>query len=89
MGPAIVITIGVLFLLHEMKGGYFDITNTYPVILIVIGMISLAAALASREGHIVSQPPTAPGVLPASPPAPNVPPSTTGSTGSSIQGQGQ
>ena len=30
-GPAIVITIGVLFLLHETQGGHLDFQNTWPV----------------------------------------------------------
>ena len=47
MGPVIIVTIGVLFLLAELRGGFFDFGNTYPVILIVIGLISLASALAS------------------------------------------
>ena len=79
MGPAIVITIGVLFLLSEMRGGFFDFSNTYPVILIVIGAISLAAALAPMEGHVdgsvpppavptVGAPGPTPGALP--PPSP-------------------
>jgi len=51
MGPAILITIGVLFLLSETRGGYLDFSNTYPVILIVIGAVSLASALSSSEGH--------------------------------------
>jgi hypothetical protein len=55
MGPAIVITIGVLFLLSEMRGGFFDFGNTYPVVLIVIGAVSLAAALAPMDGHIAGQ----------------------------------
>lgn len=64
VGPAILITIGVLFLLHEMRGGYFDFGNTYPVILIVIGAVSLASALAPMDGHISGSvpPPAAPGV---------------------------
>jgi Domain of unknown function (DUF5668) len=66
IGPAVVITIGVLFLLHEMHGGNFDIGNTYPVILIVIGVISLASALAPMDGH-VSRP--VPGPPPAATPA--------------------
>ena len=49
MGPVVVVTVGVLFLLQEMRGGYFDFGNTYPVILIVIGLISLASAMASSE----------------------------------------
>jgi hypothetical protein len=61
-GPAIIITVGVLFLLDQVRGGYFSFGNTYPVILIVIGVISLAAAAASTEGHVSGPvPPTAPG----------------------------
>jgi hypothetical protein len=70
-GPAIIITVGVLFLLDQVRGGYFSFGNTYPVILIVIGVISLAAAAASTEGH-VSGPvppatPSAPGSVPSVP----------------------
>lgn len=82
MGPAIIITVGVLFLMDQVRGGNFSFGNTYPVILIVIGAISLAAAASSVEGH-VSGP---------------VPPPTPGATGSTptvpqnqfpSQGQGQ
>ena len=83
MGPVIVVTVGVLFLLQEMRGGFFDFGNTYPVILIVIGLISLASALASSEGHASSASPVAPGI----PPAPGVPPSPSGITPTSGQGQ--
>ena len=69
MGPAIIITIGVLFLLDQMRGSTFDFSNTYPVILIVIGAVSLAAALAPTEGHVASSNP------PAIPRAPGLPPS--------------
>jgi hypothetical protein len=85
MGPVIVVTVGVLFLLQEMRGGYFDFGNTYPVILIVIGLISLASAMASSEGH-VSQVTTAP---PAIPPTQGVPPSPSGPAPTSYSGQGQ
>jgi hypothetical protein len=75
MGPTVVVTVGVLFLLAEMRGGFFDFRNTYPVILIVIGFISLASSFASSEGHVssdVTAPPPAPpaGSSPASPTAP-------------------
>ena len=54
-GPSVdVITVGVLFLLQQMRGGYFDFGNTYPVILVVIGAILLASSLAPMEGHISS-----------------------------------
>jgi hypothetical protein len=65
MGPAIIITVGVLFLLDQMRGGYFSFNNTFPIILIVIGVIQLAAALSSTEGHVNgSIPPAAPSTTP-------------------------
>ena len=71
MGPAVIITVGVLFLLDQMRGGNLSFGNTYPVILIVIGVISLAAAGSPADGHVSGPvPPAAPGA-PGS--APNVP----------------
>jgi ABC-type Fe3+ transport system permease subunit len=83
MGPAIVITIGLLFLLDQMRGGYFSFGNTFPVILIVIGLVSLASALASMEGHLGnSYPPVPPTGIPGAPQnTPQTPPPG--------QGQGQ
>jgi Domain of unknown function (DUF5668) len=60
MGPGILVTLGVLFLLDQMHGGYFDFSSTWPVILIVIGVISLASSLAPTDGHINGQVSTAP-----------------------------
>jgi hypothetical protein len=77
LGPAVVITIGVLFLLQQVRGGYFDFGNTYPVILVVIGAILLASSLASMDGHVVSDNTT------PTPPAPGSP------TQGSVPGQGQ
>jgi hypothetical protein len=85
MGPVVVVTVGVLFLLAEMRGGYFDFGNTYPVILIVIGLISLASAMASSEGHVSLTPP----MPPAIPPVPGVPPASSTGTPTSYPGQGQ
>jgi hypothetical protein len=81
VGPAVIVTVGVLFLLQQARGGYFDFGNTYPVILVVIGAILLASAMAPMEGHIYSS--AAP---PAAPPAPGA---TPGPTQSSFPGQGQ
>lgn len=66
MGPAILITVGLLFLLDQMRGGYFSFNNTFPVILIVIGVISLGASLAPMDGHVGNSygpvpPPSMPG----------------------------
>jgi hypothetical protein len=78
MGPAVIVTIGVLFLLHEVRGDVFDFSNTYPFILIVIGAILLASSMAPMDGHVDST--TAP---------PAVPPATPGPAQSSPPGQGQ
>src|SRR6266699_1800603 len=69
MGPAVIITVGVLFLLDQMRSGYFSFGSTYPVILIVI--ISLAAAAAPADGHISgSVPPVVPGAPGSAPTVP-------------------
>jgi hypothetical protein len=80
MGPAIIITIGVLFLLDQVRGGNFSFDNTYPVILIVIGAISLAAAAAPAEGHVTG---------PVAPAAPGAPGSAPAVPQNQIPGQGQ
>jgi hypothetical protein len=83
MGPAILITIGLLFLLSEVEGGNFDFSNTYPVIIIVIGVVSLAAALAPMDGHVSSR--AVPPPPPASGPAP---PQASGAGTGTLTGQG-
>jgi len=49
-GAAILITLGFLFLLDQYRVIYFD--NSWPVLLIVIGLLSFAARSASTEGHV-------------------------------------
>jgi len=71
MGPAVIITVGVLFLLDQMRGGNLSFGNTYPVILIVIGVISLAAAGSPADGHVSGPVPLAAPGAPGS--APTVP----------------
>src|SRR5262249_58595263 len=73
MGPAAVITVGVLFLLDQMRGDFFSFSNTWPIILLVIGAVQLAAALSSSEGHIFGSVPPAPGTMPPPPPPPQNP----------------
>jgi len=83
MGPAVLITIGVLFLLHEVRGSMFDFSNTYPFILIVIGAILLASAMAPMDGHLDSMTAPPPVVPQAGPPA------TPGSAQNPLPGQGR
>ncbi len=68
MGPAVIITVGVLFLLQQTRSG-FSFGQTWPVILVVIGIISLASAMAPMDGH-VSSATAAPPVPPAGTPVP-------------------
>jgi hypothetical protein len=69
MGPAILITLGLLFLLGETRNWGFSIFRTYPVILIVMGIVSLAGALSPTDGHVDEFPAAAP-VQQVQPPAP-------------------
>ncbi len=51
--PAVLITLGVLFLVSRGHWGY-GIGALWPVLLVVIGLLKLAEAFASTEGHIGS-----------------------------------
>ena len=81
VGPAVVITVGVLLLLSEVQGGHFYLGNTWPVILIVIGLMHLGSAMASREGHIAAQ------RAASAPPSPPTPPASPSQPPYSAQGQ--
>jgi high-affinity Fe2+/Pb2+ permease len=67
VGPAVVITLGVLWLLNEVHGGRFYFGSTWPLLLIVIGLVHLASSMASREGHVDATPRVAPPASPAPP----------------------
>ncbi|MGH9775459.1 MAG: LiaI-LiaF-like domain-containing protein [Candidatus Acidiferrales bacterium] len=53
MGPVVLITLGVLFSIHEFSGRY-NFGELWPVLLIVIGIVMVVSAMASKEGHIGS-----------------------------------
>jgi hypothetical protein len=63
MGPAVLITLGVLFMLSEFGVAHFN--RTWPILLIVIGLVKVLAGNLDATGHID---PTAP--PPGAPPAP-------------------
>lgn len=52
MGPAILVTVGVLFLLQEFGSWRVGFDHTWPVILIVIGTVILARRNAPTTGHV-------------------------------------
>jgi hypothetical protein len=76
MGPAMMVTAGVLGLLAS--GHILGWHNSWPVFLIVAGAIRLAQMSASTEGHVEYVPPTPPSAAPPIPPAAD---QTTGSVG--------
>jgi hypothetical protein len=78
MGPAMLVTIGVLFLLDNVSN--IDFGKTWPAILLVIGVVKLMQSNASSEGHVGSLPPATGGVPPSAPPPPTAP--TPGPTSS-------
>jgi len=85
MGPAIITTLGILFLLSELQDGMLSFRHTFPIILIVIGAINLASALAPMDGHIGT--PVPPFVPPAPPSGP--PPASSTYNPPPYSGQGQ
>src|SRR5258707_428153 len=69
MGPAIITSLGILFLLSELQGGMLSFRHTFPIILIVIGAINLASALAPMDGHIGTPVTPVPPFVPPAPPS--------------------
>jgi hypothetical protein len=79
MGPAIIFTIGVLFLLQNLDVANLHFDRTWPVILLVVGAMKLLQSSASLEGHnpgggSAANAPMAGGPLPPTPPIPPAPP---------------
>ena len=54
MGPTILITIGVLFLLEQLHVAPFG--RTFPILLIVIGLVKIAQRSAPDMGHVQPTP---------------------------------
>jgi Domain of unknown function (DUF5668)/B-box zinc finger len=75
MGPAIMVTVGILFLLQSLNVAGFD--RTWPAILLVIGVVKLLQSNASAAGHVGLFQGTAPGPTP--PPPPTTDPGATSS----------
>jgi hypothetical protein len=76
MGPAMMVTVGTLFLLQSLDVVSFD--RTWPAILLVVGVVKLLQSNASSAGHVGALPPAPPAVAPP-PPSPD--PGTASSSG--------
>ncbi len=75
MGPVMVLTTGLIFLLDSMNIASVD--RTWPAWLLAVGIIKLLQSSASSAGHVGPLPPAPPV---AAPPPPYTPPSDPGST---------
>jgi len=76
MGPAILIVLGVMLLLHnlafELGMRELNFNHTWPLLLILIGLVKIFQSNAPTEGHV--QPDMVPQIGAAPPPPP--PPSS-------------
>jgi len=70
MGPAVLVTIGLLFLIQNFSDR-LDFGNTWPLLLIVIGIVKVLQYTAPTEGHIPYG--YAPGQIPPASPTSVVP----------------
>jgi LiaI-LiaF-like transmembrane region len=71
MGPAVLITLGVLFMLSEFGVAHFD--RTWPILLIVIGLVKVLAGNLDTTGHVDIAAPPPPGTPPLPPQNPEPP----------------
>jgi len=82
LGPAMVLTTGILFLMQSLN--IADIDRTWPAWILVVGIVKLIQSSASSAGHVGPLPPAPPPVAPAAtpPPASNPSPSNQGAPSS-------
>src|SRR5690348_6304328 len=56
MGPAVLITLGILFLLAQVTSTYWlDFDRTWPALLIVIGLMLFLRHSAPVDGHVARE----------------------------------
>ena len=83
MGPAMLVTIGILFLLDNTA--HIEFHRTWPAILLVIGIVKLVQSNASSRSHIGPLPTEDSGLPPTAPP----PASPTADTGTVVGSESQ
>ena len=79
MGPAMVLTTGIVFLLDSLNIAGVD--RTWPAWILVVGIVKLLQSSASSEGHVGPPPPPVVGPMPPPPPIPSSDPGATSSSG--------
>jgi len=71
MGAVVLMTVGVLFLLQTLDVFNLNFHQTWPLLLISIGLVKMLQRSASIEGHVQPPPPFQ---MPPVPPSSSVPP---------------
>lgn len=66
MGPTVLVTLGILFLLDNLNVMSFD--RSWAILLIVIGVVMVLQRTSSTEGHIPIGYVAPPGMTPPPPP---------------------
>jgi len=79
MGPAMVLTTGILLLLHST--GVADLERTWPAWILVVGIVKLVQSSASSAGHVGPLPGARPAAAPPPPPPSSSAPGATSSSG--------
>jgi len=74
MGPAVLVTLGVLFLVDNLDLYGLSFHNTWPLLLIVIGIVKVLQYTSPMEGHRARGMETAMTPPPPVPPAGEIPP---------------
>ena len=77
MAPTVLVTLGILFLLDNLHAMSFN--KSFPILLIVIGLVMVLQRTSSTEDHIPLGYVQTPGMTPPPPPTPNdIPPDIPG-----------
>jgi Domain of unknown function (DUF5668)/B-box zinc finger len=79
MGPAMVLTTGILLMFHTTN--IADLDRTWPAWILVVGIVKLLQSSASSSGHIGPLPPAPPSVAAPPPPPPSSDPGAAPSSG--------
>jgi hypothetical protein len=89
MGPALLVTVGTLFLLESLNVANFE--RTWPAILLVIGVVKLLQSNASMAGHVerMAAIPAAAPFTPIPPVPPAAPPPGDPAAGPSSSSAGE
>jgi hypothetical protein len=82
MGPAMVLTTGVLLLLQTLDVRNAGLDHTWPAWILVVGIVKLVQSSASSDGHIGPLPSAPPAVAPPAPSSQAPPASGPGPTSS-------